>query len=312
VAPPPLRQRRLLFVTGKGGVGKTTVAAGLARSLADEGRSVLLCSVDERRDLADAFSLAQLRFEPTRVDDRLSVMAMDTEASLREYLKIFLKLPLVGRIGPIAAAFDFVATAAPGVKEILTIGKLCYEVRERRYDVVVVDAPATGHITGYLAAPQALQQLVRVGLIRGQTDWMLQLLSDEATTGVLVVTTAEEMPVSETLQLLEAIREQTTTHAAAVVVNRVLTELFVPRDAALVEELDARRPSPFDDPELVGLFDAARLAAARRSVSTEHLAVLRAGVPAGLPIVIQPYCFDASSPPRVVAEVARSLTEELA
>ncbi len=307
----PLRDRRLIFVTGKGGVGKTTIAAGLARALANEGRSVLLCSVDERRDLANAFDVAALKFEPTRVDGRLSLMAMDTEASLREYLKIYLKLPIVGRIGPVAAAFDFVATAAPGVREILTIGKVCYEVRERRYDTVVVDAPSTGHITGYLAAPQALQQLVRVGMIRSQTGWMLSMLSDESTTGVVVVTTAEEMPVNETLELLAAIRNETTAHAAAVVVNRVLADLFVARDAALVATLATRREAPFDSPALDGLFDAARLASERRAVASEHLEVLRAGIAKDLPVVIQPFLFDAASPSRIVQRVAESLAEEI-
>jgi anion-transporting ArsA/GET3 family ATPase len=311
VAPLALRERRLIFVTGKGGVGKTTVAAGLARALADEGRSVLLCSVDERRDLAAAFSLAEISFRPTRVDGSLSVMAMDTEASLREYLRIFLKVPVFGRIGPVAAAFDFVATAAPGVREILTIGKLCYEVRERNYDVVVVDAPATGHITGYLAAPQALNQLVRVGMIRSQTGWMLDMLSDEATTGVVIVTTAEEMPVAETLQLLGTIDRDTTVHPAAVVVNRVLPDLFLPRDLDLVEELAVTRPVPFDDPALDGLFDAATLAVDRRHVASHHLDDLRAGLSAGLPVVIQPFLFDVSSPKRIVAQVAHSLGEEI-
>ncbi len=103
---------------------------------------------------------------------------MDTEASLREYLRCNLRIPVVGRIGPLAKAFDFVATAAPGVREILTVGKLCYEVRENHYDLVVVDASATGHIIGQLAAPQAINDLVKVGLIRSQTDWMLDILSD--------------------------------------------------------------------------------------------------------------------------------------
>ena len=105
-------------------------------------------------------------------------MSMDTEASLREYLRLNLRIPVVGRIGPLAKAFDFVATAAPGVREILTVGKLCYEVREQHYDLVVVDASATGHIVGQLAAPQAINDLVKVGLIRSQTDWMLDILSD--------------------------------------------------------------------------------------------------------------------------------------
>ena len=131
-------------------------------------------------------------------------MSMDTEASLREYLKLHLRIPVVGRIGPLAKAFDFVATAAPGVREILTVGKLCWEVRERHYDLVVVDAPASGHIVGQLAAPQAINDLVKVGLIRSQTDWMLEILSDARQTGLVAVCTPEEMPVSETLELADA------------------------------------------------------------------------------------------------------------
>ena len=132
-------------------------------------------------------------------------MSMDTEASLREYLKLHLRIPVVGRIGPLARAFDFVATAAPGVREILTVGKLCYEVRERHYDLVVVDAAATGHIVAQLDAPQAINDLVKVGLIRTQTDWMLEILSDPAQTGLVAVTTPEEMPVAETLELAERV-----------------------------------------------------------------------------------------------------------
>jgi len=93
-------------------------------------------------------------FDARQVTDGVWAMSMDTEASLREYLKLNLKIPIMGRIGPLAKAFDFVATAAPGVREILTVGKLCYEVRERNYDLVVVDAAASGHIVSQLAAPQ--------------------------------------------------------------------------------------------------------------------------------------------------------------
>ena len=110
-------------------------------------------------------------------------MSMDTEASLKQYLSLQLKLPLVARVGPLAKMFDFVATAAPGVKEIVTVGKLCWEVKERHYDMVVVDSAASGHIVGQLAAPQAINQLVQVGLVRQQTGWMLEILDDPATTG---------------------------------------------------------------------------------------------------------------------------------
>ena len=105
-------------------------------------------------------------------------MAMDTERSLDEYLRL---VPPGAGDGPARAGGAHVRLRghrAPGVKEILTVGKLCYEVRERHYDLVVVDASATGHIVGQLAAPQAINSLVQVGLVRSQTDWMLEILSD--------------------------------------------------------------------------------------------------------------------------------------
>src|ERR1700751_1904253 len=122
--------------------------------------------------------------------------------------------------------FDFVASAAPGVKEIVTVGKLCWEVRERHYDTIVVDASASGHIVSQLAAPQAINQLVQVGLIRQQTDWMLDLLHDAATPGRLIVAPPAEMPVNETLELSARVRAETNVDLAAVVANRVLPELF--------------------------------------------------------------------------------------
>ena len=110
-------------------------------------------------------------------------MTMNTEDSLREYLRLFVKIPFLGRIGPLAKTFDFVADAAPGVKEILAVGKLCYEVRERNYDLVIVDAEASGHIVSQIGAPRVIRDLVQVGLVRDQTQWMLDILDDPSRTG---------------------------------------------------------------------------------------------------------------------------------
>ena len=149
-AAPGLLDLRLVFVTGKGGVGKTTVAAGLSQLAAEHGKRVLVCEVDAKGDVTALFEAAPTDFTPREIAPGVWSMSMDTEASLREYLKLHLRIPVVGRIGPLAKAFDFVATAAPGVREILTVGKLCWEVREAHYDIVVVDAPASGHIVGQL------------------------------------------------------------------------------------------------------------------------------------------------------------------
>ena len=126
-----LLERNLLFVTGKGGVGKTSVAAALADLAAKSGLRVLLCEMDAKGDVATAFDAEALDFAPRELEPGLFAMAMNTEDSLREYLRLFVKVPLVGRIGPLARTFDFVADAAPGVKEILAVGKLTYEVRSR-------------------------------------------------------------------------------------------------------------------------------------------------------------------------------------
>ena len=167
--------------------------------------------MDAKGNLADFFETAPTRFEEREIAPRLWAMSMDTEASLKQYLSLQLKLPLVARIGPLAKMFDFVASAAPGVKEIVTVGKLCWEVKERHYDLVVVDASASGHIVGQLAAPQAINQLVQVGLVRQQTGWMLDILDDPATTGLVVVATPAEMPVSETLELTARLRRRPTS-----------------------------------------------------------------------------------------------------
>ena len=190
---PALLDRRLLFVTGKGGVGKSTVTAAIALLAAEQGKSVLLVEVDAKGNLTNLFEHEPVGFDPVSVYPGVYAMQLRTEASLREYLKLNLKIPVVGRIGPLANAFDFVANAAPGVKEILTVGKVCWEVRESlegraNWDLVVVDAAATGHVLAQLDAPRTIRELVHTGPIRSQTEWMLEILSDPALTALNVVT----------------------------------------------------------------------------------------------------------------------------
>ena len=116
-----LLDRRLVFVTGKGGVGKTSVAAAIAELAARSGRRTLVCEMDAKGALAEALGSSGLAFEPTEVEPNLFAMTMNTEDSLREYLRLFVRVPLLGKIGPLARTFDFVADAAPGVKEILAV-----------------------------------------------------------------------------------------------------------------------------------------------------------------------------------------------
>ncbi len=311
----PLLDLKLVFVTGKGGTGKTTVASALALLASLRGKRVLICEVDAKGDIAGYYEAPDTGFQEKEVLPGLFAMTMDTEASLREYLKLHLRIPVVGRIGPLAKAFDFVATAAPGVREILTVGKFCYEVRERNYDLVVVDAPASGHIVGLLTAPQSINDLVKVGLIRTQTDWMLDILSDPAKTGLVAVCTPEEMPVNETIELAARVRDETTVQLSSVMVNRVLPELFGRQEEAVFEEVASERMVPRLD-ELVGgttapVLDAARLAVTLRRTRATHLDRLRSNIDPSVPMLYLPYLFTRSHGLRTTRQVAASLGEEL-
>ena len=226
----PLLRHRLVFVTGKGGVGKSTIAVALARLAARRGLRTLLCEMDAKGSVAARVGVDSLTFEPRLVESNLWAMVMDTEQSLREYLRLFVKIPLITKITPLAAVFDFVADAAPGVKEILGVGKLCHEVQQDNYDIVIVDAEATGHIVSQIAAPQIVGQLAGVGMLRDQTEWMLKILEDESTCTVVPVVVPEELVVNETVDLIQSIRGQTKTAVRWVVLNRLEEPLMMSSD----------------------------------------------------------------------------------
>lgn len=285
-----------------------------AHHAAQQGRRTLLCEIEPTGDIATTLGTDPLGYEPREVSPNVSAMSMDLEAQLREYLRVYTHVPLLGRLGPVAKSLTFVATAAPGVREMLVVGKLADET-VHHYDLVVADAPATGHIVSHLAAPRTVNELARVGLIRSQTERISAFLSDPARTGLVIATTPEEMPVSETLELADRVRRETTVDLAGVFVNRVRPALFNRPEEQVMERL--ARPGALAelerhaDGDLGAVFDAGRMAAALRHSDAAQIQRLRAGLGPAVPLVLLPFLFAPSSNREAVTLVARSLGEEL-
>ena len=219
-APPgwtaAARRARLHVITGKGGTGKTTVAAALALALATDGRRVLLIEVEERQGVARLFDVPPLPYEERKVavapgGGEVRALAIDVEAALLEYFELFYNLGFAGRTLRRMGAVEFATTLAPGLRDVLLTGKAKETVTRRGtdnqpvYDAVVMDAPPTGRIVTFLNVTVAMAGLARRGPIRGQADGVVELLHSPDTL-VHLVTHLEDMPVTETVEAIAELR----------------------------------------------------------------------------------------------------------
>ena len=206
---------RLHVVTGKGGTGKTTVAAALALALAAGGRSVLLCEVEGRQGIAQLFDVAPLPYEERKVavapgGGDVFALAVDPEEALLEYLQMYYKLGHAGRTLDRFGVVDFATTIAPGIRDVLLTGKVYEAVNRRRpkkartYDAVVLDGPPTGRIARFLNVNAAVAGLAKVGPVRHQAESIMTLLRSSRT-AVHLVTVLEDMPVQETADGIAAL-----------------------------------------------------------------------------------------------------------
>jgi anion-transporting ArsA/GET3 family ATPase len=226
---------KLHIVSGKGGTGKTTVAASLALALAAGGRQVLLTEVEARQGIAQLFDTPPLPYEERRVavahgGGEVYALAIDPEQALLEYLEKFYNLRRAGSMLKKIGAIDFATTIAPGMRDVLLTGKVTEAAtRERRgggrlYDAVVLDAPPTGRISRFLNVNTEVAALARMGPVRNQADAVMALLRSQKT-AVHLVTVLEEMPVQETADGVAALRS-TGLRVGAVLVNMVRDPLL--------------------------------------------------------------------------------------
>lgn len=216
-------KRRVLWVTGKGGTGKSTIAAALGVLAAESGLRTLIIDVEARGDVARFLDAGPPRYDAKEALPNLFHLAIQPEEVLDEYLRVAMRMPRVRRIGPVRKVFDFIATAAPGIKEVLIAGKVGFEERARgRWDLIVVDAAAAGQVLSHLRGPRTIQEIVQVGLIRNQTAWVRDIIEDPKRTGLVIVSLAEEMPVTETAELIAQLPEAVGTPALGIIANRVI------------------------------------------------------------------------------------------
>jgi anion-transporting ArsA/GET3 family ATPase len=309
-APLKLESRRFLFVTGKGGVGKTTLCGALALAFAARGKRVLVAMCNTKERLSAILGTPPIGDQVVRVAEGVWAVNLEPETALREYGQLVLKVRAVTH-----AVFENKYTkaffrAVPGLYEWSMLGKAWWHTTEvlkdgsPRFDVVLLDAPATGHGLDMLRVPKVILDVVPPGILRRDAEAAWGMFQDPKQSGVVVVTLPEEMPATETVELIEGVKELGLP-VLALLVNGVLPQLFTPEeraqllaDPSLLEiTAPGRTRGTGDAGRTRGTGDAAVVAGARRAVrervQAESMARLEREV--DLPRVLLPFLFDEAS-----------------
>jgi anion-transporting ArsA/GET3 family ATPase len=303
-----LLDKELVVVTGKGGVGKSTVAAAIGLAAAGRGLRTIVAEVAARDDVTRALAGHEAApFTEREVAPGLHHISIEPELAMEEYLVDQLPVRALADVLASSRLFTYLTAATPGLRELLTIGKVWELAQPGRrtpgaepYDLVVLDAPATGHGVAILSAPRTFADAAKVGPIARQGGIIHSMLSDPRRTGVVAVSTAEEMPVNETLALRESVRNAMGLDIGLVVVNALVPDRFSADEA---EALEAARPA--------GAAIRMAISAHKRArAQAEELDRLRGGLN-GTPVVTLPLRFTAALDAVGLSELARGLDDVL-
>ena len=261
--PARLSKARLHFVTGKGGTGKSTIAAALALTLAAGGRKVLLVEVEGRQGIAQLFDVPPLPYQELKIASaerggQVNALAIDIEAAFLEYLDMFYNLGIAGRAMRRIGAIEFATTIAPGLRDVLLTGKIKEAVvrlnkgaKNPVYDAIVVDAPPTGRIARFLDVTKAVSDLAKGGPVHSQSEGVVKLLHSDQT-AIHLVTLLEALPVQETMEAIEELSAMKLP-IGSVIVNRNIPSYLEPRDLAKAAEGDVDADSVRAGLEMAGI-----------------------------------------------------------
>ena len=302
----------MLYVTGKGGVGKTTVAAALGLAAARTGRRTIVCEVAEQDRMSRAFARHGVRPEQVvELAEDLWAITIDPTQALLEWLGKQAG-GAAGRILGHSHTFQYFVAAAPGAKELITIAKVWelaqlerWDAANRTYDQVIVDAPASGHGLAMLTAPSTFGEIARVGPIRRQAFRIRDMLADPRRTGYVAVALPEEMPVNETLELGSRLRDAVGLGLDAIVVNGVYPARFNGKEA------EALRAAAVDalPPDAFAAVTAALSEHERARTQRSHVRRLKRE--AGAPVHTLPFLFDAEVGLEEYGTLAAKLARDL-
>jgi anion-transporting ArsA/GET3 family ATPase len=277
VPGPALFDRRLLVVTGKGGVGKSTISAALALIAAGRGRRVLVCEVNAQERVAPMLGRPPSGPVTREVLPGLFTVNVTPRDSMREYGTMVLRFKTIYDAVFENRVVRYFLRAIPSLAELVMLGKILHEVRveeggRRRWDLVVLDAPATGHAVQLLRVPGVLLETVPSGPLRRDAQWMHALLVDAAVTALSIVTLPEEMPVNEAIELDASVRQVLAIARGALIVNAMPETRFSAEERALLGDLRGD-PAPLGPAATAAHLQALRSEQAARQLSRARAAI---------------------------------------
>jgi anion-transporting ArsA/GET3 family ATPase len=311
--------RRFIFVTGKGGVGKTTVSAALARALARRGKRVLIALCNAKERVSAMFASPAVGPDIVPVAPGIWAVNIEPEHAFEEYGRMVLKVPGLYRVVFHNKYIRSFLPAVPGLSEWAMLGKAWFhttEVDERgqpRFDVVLLDAPATGHGLDMLRVPKVIVEIIPPGILRRDAELAWKMFTDPQKTAVVVVSLPEELPVTETLELIRSVDDDLRLPLGALVVNGVLPALFSEAESrALAATLDDDPPASLravagaDKSSPESPASSALRAAARRAVEELSQAASQARLAdnAKLPRIVLPYLFEDAATPAAIERLS--------